>query len=583
MEMNRRATRISALLSSAFLLGLAPLARGYTLSIPADTLQTLEGFGVSAAWSGEEILNLPEAERERVLRMLFTEEGAALSIIRIRLVPAGTEFDAQVRFCLQAKAKGVTRFYATLWEVPGQFLDASQKLLPARFGDYARFVADFVRDMEAKGIPVGWIGVQNEPDNGPKLASSWTVDYNKYTVHFYRSKAELRDFSVALKAELVARGMPGVKLLGPECMGWEGTRELIKAQFESAAGIDALDIVATHDYWGAERDADMNGMRAEVAALAKARGKRIWQTEYSRFDCLPGCTDPCQQSHVAQDPARLMSEADFDMQDGLDMVQYIYRDLALANASAWLYWWTHNPNKGCGNSAQGQAGMHNSFNGLSLIKADNTFYFPKRFHALSHYMRFLRPGSVRLKIATDGEDAIRPLAFQDSSRGKVIAVFSNRGAAPAPVTMTLPGFAGHTSVQAYVTTQGAGQNLVAGAAQTFSAASGYTLQAPARSVVTLVFERPQPTAVPALSGAPEAPQVSRSGSRGIRYEAAAGEKVLLEARTLQGRTVFRAERVHDVSGKQEFVWPSGDSGPWVARVTYSGTGRAYRLLLLPTR
>jgi O-glycosyl hydrolase len=562
------------------LLGLAPCARAYTLSIPADTLQTLDGFGVSAAWSGEEILGLPDTERERVLRQLFTDEGAALSIVRIRLVPAGSEFDNQVRFCLQAKAKGVARFFATIWEVPGPFLDGSQKLLPARFGEYARAVADFVRDMEAKGIPIGWIGVQNEPDNGPKLASGWTVDYNKYTVHFYRSKAELRDFSVALKAELRARGMSGVKLLGPECMGWEGTRELIKAQFESAAGIDALDIVATHDYWGAERDADMNPVRAEVADLAKARGKRIWETEYSRFDCLSGCTDPCQQSHVAQDPVRLMSEADYDMQDGLDMVQYVYRDLALANASAWLYWWTHNPNKGCGNLAQGQAGMHNSFNGLTLIKADNTFYFPKRFHTLSHYMRFLRPGSVRLKLATDGEDAIRPLAFRDSTGEKVIVVLSNRGAASAPVTVTLPGFASHTAVKAYVTTQGADHNLVAGPTESFAAASGYSLQAPARSVMTLIFERPAPTAAPARSGASGDPRISRSDPRAIRYEAAAGEKVLLEARTLQGRTVFRAERVHGTSGRHEFAWPSAGPGPWVASVTYVRTGRAYRLLFL---
>jgi O-glycosyl hydrolase len=524
-------------------------------------------------------MNLPEAEREMVMRRFFTSEGAGMSIVRIRLVPEdGWEFDPQVRFCLRAKELGATRFYATVWEVPGKFLDANAKLLPARFEEYAEYIAGFVRLMGDRGVPVGWIGVQNEPDNGPKLEGSWTVEYNKYTVHYYRSKAELRDFSVALKRVLAEGGQGHVKLLGPECMGWEGTREMIQAQFETAEGRAALDIVATHDYWGAERDADMNPVRAQVAALAGTHGKRIWQTEYSRFDCLPGCSDACHQTHVAQDPARLMTEAAFNMQEGLDMAQYVYRDIALARASAWLYWWTHNPNKGCGDAAQGQAGMHNSFNGLALIRPDSTFFFPKRFHVLSHYMRFIRPGDVRIALSTDGEDALRPLAFRDSAGGKVTVVLYNRGTTAALLTLSLPGFPALTSVKRWTTAESADQNVLGHPEADFPADSGHAFELPPRSVATLVFGRPAPTAIGRGAPIREMAGADRSS---LQYEAAAGETVILEARDLRGNLLFRDRRIHSGAGRHRFTWPGADKAPWVAAVTYAGVGEPFTRLILP--
>src|SRR5688572_15599553 len=70
---------------TAFLFAAAPV-RAYSVIIPSDTAQTLDGFGVSVTWSGGEIMRLPAAEKERVLRLFFTEAGAGISIIRMRLV-----------------------------------------------------------------------------------------------------------------------------------------------------------------------------------------------------------------------------------------------------------------------------------------------------------------------------------------------------------------------------------------------------------------------------------------------------------------------------------------------------------------
>jgi hypothetical protein len=113
------------------------------------------------------------------------------------------------------------------------------------------------------------------------------------------------------------------------------------------------------------------------------------------------------------------------------------------------------------------------------------------------------------------------------------------------------------------------------------------LQAQPQSILTLVFERPVPTAVfrGGRGGRPEALPAgirgASQGARGIRYSAAAGEPVRIEASTFKGRMLFRTLRTHSANGPQDFAWRGEDGQPWVARVSYPETGQAYRILLLP--
>lgn len=582
----------SALSILAALVGLSPsLSAAYTVTLSHDTLQAVDGFGISAAWSGGEVMRLPEPERSRVLGMFFTDQGAAMSIIRMRVVPkTDADFQNQIDMAAWAKAKGISRFYATVWDVPGQFLDGSQRMLPERFGAFADYIAAFVKDMADAGIPIGWIGIQNEPDNGPKQTPA-AIDYNQYTVHYYRSKAELRDFSIVLKKVLASKGLSGVKLLGPECMGWEGSRELTKSQFETAEGTQALDVIATHDYWGAERDADMDPVRVEMAGIAKANHKHIWQTEYSRVDCLPGCAEACYYPSVAQDPAKILTQADFNMRDGLEMANYLYKDFSKANASAWLFWWTHNPNKGCGNASQGIVGMHNSFNGLAILKDDQTFFFPKRFHALSHYMRFVRPGSYRLKLTTDGETAVHPLAFWDPVKDQVVVVAYNNGNAAASLSLQLNGFESHIAVKHYRTTQAADMNVALQEARTLAVGQAYAADLPGQSISTFVFDR---SALVAMHG-PGSGKVDIGGGLdphvegGIKYVAAAGERVSMRVKTLQGRLVAAEVRAYPEAGEHRWDWRGAcaggcaGNGVYQVELDYGTSGRQQRMLLLPLR
>jgi O-glycosyl hydrolase len=353
--------------------------------------------------------------------------------------------------------------------------------------------------MAQAGLSIGWIGIQNEPDG---------------------------------------KSLTGVKLIGPECMGWEGTRELTKSQFETPEGIQSMDIIGTHDYWGAERDMDMNPMRVEMAALAKTHGKRIWQTEYSRVDCLPGCTDACFLPHVAQDPARIMTEADLNIRDGLEMVNYLYNDFSKANASAWLFWWTHNPNKGCGNSAQGQVGKHNSFNGLTILRDDQAFFFPKRFFTLSHYTRFIRPGSLRVKSLSDADAVVHPLAFVDPVKDQVIVVIYNSSASAWPLSIKLAGFEAYKSVKHYQTTPDADINVKLLETKVLEVGQDFSNQIPAQSISTLVFEKTDKVTNQVL-------RHKEGGIEGMGYLARTAEKGQFQTTNLKGETT---------TGKFRSVW-----------------------------
>src|SRR5690606_13301780 len=62
----------------------------------AKRFQTLSGFGASGAWWTNYVADFPDDERDRMLRLLFTKDGADLSIYRYNL-PAGDGADVTDR------------------------------------------------------------------------------------------------------------------------------------------------------------------------------------------------------------------------------------------------------------------------------------------------------------------------------------------------------------------------------------------------------------------------------------------------------------------------------------------------------
>jgi O-glycosyl hydrolase len=505
-----------------------------TITLTSQTAQVIDGFGLSDSWSGNDMMNnVPAKERDSAMNRFFSQTGAGLTMVRNRLVSdTDGDYQGQIKFCLRAKALGATTFFSSVWNPPAACLNTQGKIVSANFSKYAQYIVDYVKGMAQAGVAISKIGVQNEPDIGG--------------TGYFNSANDLRDFSIVLRQQLDNNQLSGVRLMNPECSGWEHSRDYLQSQLSTTQGAQAVDIFATHDYWGAERDSTLDPVRDTVAKWAGARGKHVWQTEYSRYDCIGACSGACAYPNVSSDPNQVMSQPAVNSVDGLAIANFLYKDLSRGNVNGWAYWWTHNPNRGC-------AG-HNSFNGLLILKADTTFFYPKRFYAVSHYSRFLKPGSVRLVLTTTPATALKqlhPVAFWDSVKKSIAVVIYTTSTTALPYTINfsgVPQFSGYCSVKKHLTSTDLAVNVAENDSRTLGQGQDYSSTLSAMSIETVVF-----------SGAPSACVAGRSTAEGsfptiavtngrVIGHAAANEKTVFRIFDITGRTVARDARRVDRSG-----------------------------------
>ncbi len=166
------------------------------------TYQTMDGFGCSQAFgTAYSISNLASGPQKQVLDYLFsTTTGAGLTILRNRIgsggagdsiepnspgAPGNTPTYAAIgtdseQFWVsqQAKAYGVSTFYADAWSAPG-FMKTNGEEINGGYlcgvdGEscssgswlqaYANFLVQYIKDYAANGIQITNVGFLNEPD-----------------------------------------------------------------------------------------------------------------------------------------------------------------------------------------------------------------------------------------------------------------------------------------------------------------------------------------------------------------------------------------------------------------------------------
>lgn len=166
------------------------------------TYQTMDGFGFSQAFGrANDLYNLPTTQRNHALDLLFSPSvGAGFTILRNRIGSGGSGdsieptspgspgatpkyvWDGsdghQVWVSQQAKAYGVTRFYANAWSAPGFMktngVETNGGYLCGVSGHtcssgnwmsaYAQFLIQYIKDYASVGININYLGFLNEPD-----------------------------------------------------------------------------------------------------------------------------------------------------------------------------------------------------------------------------------------------------------------------------------------------------------------------------------------------------------------------------------------------------------------------------------
>ena len=416
----------------------------------AKRYQRVAGFGVSEGFGqAKTLMNAPASVQEQVLSLLYSPtRGAGLTILRNEISadkgftieprapssPSGkpsylslAEVDqdqGQLWFAKEIKADYGASVFADAWSAPA-FMKTNDSAIhggavcgvpgaSCKSGDwrqaYANYLVQYAKDYAAAGVPLSYVGPENETTIAPPQDS------------MIMSPAQTANFMAILGAALARSGLP----TRAECcasIGWNYAQTYAAAIETDKQANTATALFTSHGYF-VPLDSPLNGW-----------SKPVWETEWAPFDTGP--FDP------AWDDGSLLS--------GFTWAQNIYTGLTAPNLSGFLYLW------GANTSTTTITGPNT---GLLDVKG-NTVATSGRLWAFASYSRFIRPGAVRIATTTsaaglevsafrNSDGSIAAVALNSAHRRQV-ATFSLRGLDAAHVTPYLTDTTHELSAQTPIT------------------------------------------------------------------------------------------------------------------------------------
>lgn len=293
------------------------------------------------------------------------------------------------------------------------------------FADYLTEVVKHYRD--ELGIHFRTLEPLNEPN-----ANWWKSNGSQEGCHF--SPANQQRIIQEVGKQLVEKGLTDTHVSAADENSMDDTYNNMRAF--SAETFSVISQINTHSYAGSRRK--------EVLALAKERGKRLWQSE----------SGPLGQNLSGEAEAALF------------MAGRIIQDLRELEPEAWLDWQVIDPSR--------------TWTSFSVNRAAETVTPVKRFYMHAGFSRFIRPGAVFVEI--DNADMVAAESRDGRSLSIVVRNGSTSGTKRYTFDLTRLERAG-AKARAYRTSRD--EDLVAlpeVAIQDYA----LVLDAPAFSVTTLV-------------------------------------------------------------------------------------------------
>jgi O-glycosyl hydrolase len=373
--------------------------------------QRIAGFGASEAFGEAEVVqDASPAVQQAALSLLYSRtSGAGLTLLRNEIsADAGSTIEpaapssptAAPSYISLASAAddqgllwwaqrikkefGVTDVFADAWSAPA-FMKTNDSAdnggtlcgvpgATCTSGDwvqaYTSYLAQYAKDYAAAGVPLSYVGPENEADIGPDYDSMLMTPAQTADVMQYLGPALWKD-GLRTQAECCATE------------GWDYAQQYaaaIEADPQAAANTA---LFTSHGYTEAP-DSPLAGWT-----------KPAWETEWSTFESWdPAWDDGTDAS-------------------GLSWAQNIYNGLANSNLSAFLYWW------GTGTP---------TFNGdneslIQLNTTTGTVTPSGRLWAFANYSRFVRPGAVRIGTSSANSN-LETLAFRNANGSVAIVVLN---------------------------------------------------------------------------------------------------------------------------------------------------------------
>lgn len=440
----------------------APAYAASTATINGATvLQQIDGFGFSEAFGRSAIMHgsqgLSAQHQKEVVDLLYNRTtGAGLSILRLGISSTGTSIEptspggpnatpkyvwdhndeGQVWLSQQAKANGVTRFYANPWSAPGFMKTTGQEAnggtlcglsgASCSSGDwrraYANYLIQYAKFYAQDGITITDLAFTNEPN--------FTATYSSMLF----TPAQAVEFGKILGPLAHTNGL---HMTCCDATGWSPQRNYTTAITADATANGLVDIHTGHSYGSAP------------TAPLPVSGRHTWMSEWSPN----GSTWNTNWD-------------DGSGYDGFTVAQAIHTALTAGNVSAYVYWY--------GTST----GATRAF----LQLDGDSYHVAKRLWAMAAYSRYIRPGAHRIGSSMSAS-GLQLSAYQNTD-GSVIAVVLNTGSSANSVSYTLSNTGITTGRSTPYLTNGSG-NMAAQTAISVSANS-FTANVPARSLVTYV-------------------------------------------------------------------------------------------------
>jgi O-glycosyl hydrolase len=447
-----------------------PAAAADTATINgATTFQTISGFGASEAFGqASTVMNASSPVQQQVLNDLYSPtSGAGLTILRNWIsADSGTTIEpnnpggpgaaptylpmsqtgqdaGQLWLAQQIKADfGVTNVFADAWSAPA-FMKTNGSAdnggavcgspgATCSSGDwrqaYANYLVQYAKDYAAAGVPLSYIG----PENEANLSTSYDS--------MQMSPSQTANLLDVLGPTLASSGL-STKMECCATEGWDYAQ-----QYAAAIEADPTALADTSAFTS-------HGYTAAPTSPLGGWSKPAWETEWSTFETWdPAWDDGTDAS-------------------GLTWAQHIYQGLTGANLNAFLYWW-------------GSTTPSSNGDNEGLVEINGSTVTPSgRLWAFANYSRYIHPGAVRI-AATSSNSGVDISAFKNTD-GTVAIVALNTGTSADPITYSLSGTGtpNGATVTPWLTNS---SNNVAAQSPLSVSGGAFTASVPARSLVTYV-------------------------------------------------------------------------------------------------
>ncbi|MBN1351401.1 T9SS type A sorting domain-containing protein [candidate division KSB1 bacterium] len=469
--------------------------------------QTIDNFGASDCWSFQKIGAWYTPQKERIADLLFSvDKGIGLSAWRFN-IGAGInrttinhnwrtvetfeigqgQYDwsrqEEERWFLQAaKERGVDQFIAFVNSPPARMTLngytnctnglGSTNLKSSHISQYAAYLMDILKHFRDEwDIEFDFISPINEPQ------WEWNDGCNQEGNR--ASNEDIRAIVNALHDELQRQGVEiQISIVeSGDLKSWYQESSSMEFEYGKNYGNYLTELIADdnintkignhfcgHSYWSDLLNSQL--IQNRQALLMKmlpylTSGWKYWMTEY----CV--LVDPEGNSGRGRD---------LSIKTALDVARVIHYDLTILRASAWQWWTAVSPE----DYKDGliYTDYMNNPNSHTIIES-------KLLWALGNYSRFIRPGSVRVKLSgANNKYGLLGSAYLNENRSQLIVVLINMSTAEIPITLTINGVNSETSFvfTPSITSDSPGDDLKEDAQ--FSSDMPYNV--PARSIVTLV-------------------------------------------------------------------------------------------------